>query len=36
MVRTLIRREFRMSLSAVSVRRLLRTLGLLPQRPLWR
>jgi transposase len=36
MVRTLIRREFRISLSAVSVGRLLRTLGLSPQRPLWR
>src|SRR5919112_1689721 len=36
MVRTLIRREFRVSLSAVSVGRLLRTLGLSPQRPLWR
>src|SRR5215203_1935386 len=28
--------EFRISLSAVSVGRLLRTLGLSPQRPLWR
>jgi transposase len=36
MVRVLIRREFRVSLSAVSVGRLLRTLGLSPQRPLWR
>ena len=36
MVRTLIRREFTVSLSAVSVGRLLRTLGLSPQRPLWR
>jgi transposase len=36
MVRELIRREFRISLSAVSVGRLLRTLGLSPQRPLWR
>src|SRR5690242_603678 len=36
MVRTLIHREFRVSLSAVSVGRLLRTLGLSPQRPLWR
>jgi len=36
MVRELIRREFRVSLSAVSVGRLLRTLGLSPQRPLWR
>ena len=36
MVRALIRREFRISLSAVSVGRLLRTLGLSPQRPLWR
>jgi transposase len=36
MVRTLIRREFRVSLSPVSVGRLLRTLGLSPQRPLWR
>jgi hypothetical protein len=35
MVRELIRREFRVSLSAVSVGRLLRTLGLSPQRPLW-
>jgi transposase len=36
LVRALIRREFRVSLSAVSVGRLLRTLGLSPQRPLWR
>ena len=36
LVRQLIRREFRVSLSAVSVGRLLRTLGLSPQRPLWR
>ena len=36
MVRTLIRREFKVSLSAVSVGRLLRGLGLSPQRPLWR
>src|SRR3954462_8446565 len=36
LVRTLIRREFRVSLSAVSVGRLLRTLGRAPQRPLWR
>src|SRR5689334_19342876 len=36
LVRTLIRREFGVSLSAVSVGRLLRTLGLSPQRPLWR
>ena len=36
MVRELIRREFQVSLSAVSVGRLLRTLGLSPQRPLWR
>jgi transposase len=36
MVRTLIRREFRVPLSPVSVGRLLRTLGLSPQRPLWR
>ena len=35
-MRTLIRREFTVSLSAVSVGRLLRTLGLSPQRPLWR
>src|SRR5215210_2890968 len=36
MVRQLIRREFGVALSAVSVGRLLRTLGLSPQRPLWR
>ena len=36
LVRELIRREFGVSLSAVSVGRLLRTLGLSPQRPLWR
>jgi transposase len=36
LVRVLIRREFQVSLSAVSVGRLLRTLGLSPQRPLWR
>ncbi len=36
MVRALIRREFGVALSAVSVGRLLRTLGLSPQRPLWR
>jgi len=36
MVRVLIRREFEVALSAVSVGRLLRTLGLSPQRPLWR
>jgi len=36
LVRELIRREFAVSLSAVSVGRLLRTLGLSPQRPLWR
>jgi transposase len=36
LVRQLIRREFTVSLSAVSVGRLLRTLGLSPQRPLWR
>ena len=36
LVRTLIRREFKVSLSAVSVGWLLRTLGLSPQRPLWR
>jgi transposase len=36
MVRVLIRREFGVGLSAVSVGRLLRTLGLSPQRPLWR
>ena len=36
LVRAVIRREFQVSLSAVSVGRLLRTLGLSPQRPLWR
>lgn len=36
LVRELIRREFGVSLSAVSVGRLLRSLGLSPQRPLWR
>jgi transposase len=36
LVRALIRREFGVSLSAVSVGRLLRSLGLSPQRPLWR
>ena len=36
LVRVVIRREFQVSLSAVSVGRLLRTLGLSPQRPLWR
>jgi transposase len=36
MVRVLIRREFGVALSVVSVGRLLRTLGLSPQRPLWR
>ena len=36
LVRELIRREFGVSLSAVSVGRVLRTLGLSPQRPLWR
>jgi transposase len=36
LVRQLIRREFKVSLSAVSVGRLLRSLGLSPQRPLWR
>jgi transposase len=36
MVRELIRREFGVALSVVSVGRLLRTLGLSPQRPLWR
>ena len=34
--RELVRREFRVSLSTVSVGRLLRTPGLSPQRPLWR
>jgi transposase len=36
MVRVLIRREFAVALSVVSVGRLLRLLGLSPQRPLWR
>src|SRR5512147_2538983 len=36
MVRDLVRREFRVALSVVSVGRLLRRLGLSPQRPLWR
>ena len=36
MVRELIRREFKISLSPVSVGRLLRSLGLSPQRPLRR
>jgi transposase len=36
MVRDLIRREFKVRLSVVSVGRLLRKLGLSPQRPLWR
>jgi len=36
MVRELIRREFGVRLSAVSVGRLLHKLGLSPQRPLWR
>ena len=36
MVRELIRREFSVRLSVVSVGRLLRKLGLSPQRPLWR
>ena len=36
LVRELIRREFKVSLSAVSAGGLLRTLGLSPQRPLWR
>jgi transposase len=36
MVRVLIRREFGVALSVVSVGRLLRKLGLSPQRPLWR
>ena len=35
-VRELIAREFKVKLSAVSVGRLLRRLGLSPQRPLWR
>jgi transposase len=36
MVRQVIRREFKISLSVVSVGRLLRTIGLSPQRPLYR
>jgi len=36
MIRELIRREFKVALSAVSVGRLLRKLGLSPQRPLYR
>jgi transposase len=36
MVREVIRREFGVALSAVSVGRLLRTMGLSPQRPLHR
>ena len=36
MVRQVIRREFKISLSVVSVGRLLRTMGLSPQRPLYR
>ncbi|MHB8450186.1 MAG: helix-turn-helix domain-containing protein [Mycobacteriales bacterium] len=36
MVRELIRREFGVGLSAVSVGRLLRQIGLSPQRPIWR
>jgi transposase len=36
MVRQVIRREFQISLSVVSVGRLLRTMGLSPQRPLYR
>ena len=36
MVRELIRREFNVALSMVSVGRLLRALGRSPQRPLWR
>ena len=36
MVRELIRREFDVRLSAVSVGRMLRKLGLSPQRPVWR
>lgn len=36
LIRQLIRREFGVALSAVSVGRLLHTLGLSPQRPLWR
>jgi transposase len=36
MVRQVIRREFQIALSVVSVGRLLRTMGLSPQRPLYR
>src|SRR5512144_2042491 len=36
MVRDLVRREFRVALSVVSVGQLLRRLGLSPPRPLWR
>lgn len=36
MIRELIRREFGVALSVVSVGRLLKALGLSPQRPLWR
>ena len=36
MVRQVIRREFKVALSVVSVGRLLRTMGLSPQRPLYR
>ena len=36
MVRQVIRREFAVALSVVSVGRLLRTMGLSPQRPLYR
>ncbi len=36
MVRELIRREFSVGLSVVSVGRLLKTLGLSPQRPIWK
>src|SRR4029450_5866676 len=36
LVRELIRREFGVALSTVSVRRVLRTAGMSPQRPLWR
>jgi transposase len=36
MVRQVIRREFNVALSVVSVGRLLRTMGLSPQRPLYR
>jgi transposase len=35
-VRQVIRREFKIALSVVSVGRLLRTMGLSPQRPLYR